>query len=423
MNELYDYKRFAILYVDDEERSLKQFSRVFSETFRVMTAPNAAEGYKLLEDHQDEIAVVMSDQRMPGEQGVQFLERARRLRPQIIRILVTAYADLDAAIAAVNSGAIYKYVSKPWEVPMLEMTLKRGLEFFAVQLERDLLLREKLSVLHRLVVTDRVLSLGVLGAGLGHQLRNAVASVRQFLELVPDGLRREDVDLNQLRNPDFWQDFHRNVQARFKTVVGLLDSLVIPVPPPYTFNQEVSLPQAIDRAAAGLAVELRARKIEVVNAVAGDLPVLKVDGCRFEKLFPLILRYELLSLSPGSLVRFEATAPPPGGAGPAAIELFVTDTGSRLAAEAALALLDPFQMRRSEAGELGTHLLAVYLIVHHHSGTISVGQSASGGLAMKIRLPTEPKPPTPADEEAEFLSRAMTSERLWESLLDHASPG
>jgi two-component system probable response regulator PhcQ len=418
MNELYDYKRFAILYVDDEERSLKQFQRAFQDTFRVFTAPSAADGYRLLEDHQDEIGLVMSDQRMPGEQGVQFLERTRRLRPQIIRILATAYADLDAAIAAVNSGAIYKYVSKPWDVPTLEMTLKRGLEFFAVQLERDLLLREKLSVLHRLVVTDRVLSLGVLGAGLGHQLHGAVGAVRQFLDLVPEGLQRDDVDLTQLRNPDFWQEFHRNVQARFKTVVGLLDSLVVPVPPPYAFDREVSPRAAIDRAVAGLAVELRTRKIEVVNAVPADLPTLKVDAGRFEKLFPLILRYELLSLPAGALVRFEgATLEAAGAAGPA-LQLFVTDTGNRLAAEAALALLDPFQMRRSEAGELGTQLLAAYLIVHHHGGSITVGHSEGGGLAMRLVLPTRPQPPTPADEEAEFLSRAMTSERLWESLLD-----
>ena len=75
----------------------------------------------------------MTDQRMPGEKGVWLLERARQLRPHIIRILVTAYADMDAAIAAVNSGAIYKYVTKPWDPPQLEQTLKRGLEFFMVQ--------------------------------------------------------------------------------------------------------------------------------------------------------------------------------------------------------------------------------------------------------------------------------------------------
>jgi CheY-like chemotaxis protein len=75
---------------------------------------------------QREIGLLMTDQRMPGEKGVWLLEKARQLRPRIIRILATAYSDMEAAVAAVNTGAIYKYVSKPWDPPLLESTLKRG---------------------------------------------------------------------------------------------------------------------------------------------------------------------------------------------------------------------------------------------------------------------------------------------------------
>ena len=129
MENLYDYKKFAILYVDDEEKSLKYFERAFGDDFRVFTAANAQDGFKLLELHADEIGLLMTDQRMPGEKGVWLLERARQLRPRILRILVTAYSDFDAAIAAVNSGAIYKYVHKPWDPPQLELTLRQALEF------------------------------------------------------------------------------------------------------------------------------------------------------------------------------------------------------------------------------------------------------------------------------------------------------
>ena len=142
MENFYDYKKFAILYVDDEEKSLKYFVRAFEDQFRILTATNAQDGFKLLEQHQDDIGLLMTDQRMPGEKGVWLLERARQLRPRIIRILATAYADMDAAIAAVNTGAIYKYITKPWDPPQLENTLKRSLEFFMAQRERDHLLRE-----------------------------------------------------------------------------------------------------------------------------------------------------------------------------------------------------------------------------------------------------------------------------------------
>ena len=142
MQTFYDYKKFAILYVDDEEKSLKYFTRAFGDQFRILTAPNAEEGFKLFEQHKDELAILITDQRMPGEKGVQLLEKVRQVRPRVIRMLATAYSDLEAAISAVNTGAIYKYVHKPWDVPQLEVTLKRALEFFLVQMERDHLLRD-----------------------------------------------------------------------------------------------------------------------------------------------------------------------------------------------------------------------------------------------------------------------------------------
>ncbi|MEX0802040.1 MAG: helix-turn-helix domain-containing protein [Candidatus Binatia bacterium] len=145
MERHYDYQKCAILYVDDEEQSLKYFTRAFRDKFRILSAVNAAEGYCLLKQHRDEIALLMIDQRMPGEKGVDFLQRSRRLHPNAIRILTTAYSDFDVAIAAVNSAGISNYVTKPWDIPELETILTRACEFFTAQRERDLLVKEKLS--------------------------------------------------------------------------------------------------------------------------------------------------------------------------------------------------------------------------------------------------------------------------------------
>ena len=174
MDTLYDYRKFFIVYVDDEEKSLKSFARAFEDKFRILTATNAQDGLKLIEQHADEVALILTDQRMPGEKGVWLLEKARKLRPRTIRLLVTAYTDLDAAISAVNSGAIYKYITKPWDPVELETTLKRALEFFLLQRERDQLLREKLSVLHNMMIRDRIVGLGLLAAGMSHHIRNCL---------------------------------------------------------------------------------------------------------------------------------------------------------------------------------------------------------------------------------------------------------
>jgi DNA-binding NtrC family response regulator len=131
--ESIDYRRYAILYVDDEERSLKYFRQAFEDSFEIYTAQNAAEGYSILYERRDQIGVLLTDQRMPGESGVELLDKARRLDPRILRILVTAYSDVETVVDSVNTGAVFHYLSKPWDPEALEGMLKRCLEYFAVQ--------------------------------------------------------------------------------------------------------------------------------------------------------------------------------------------------------------------------------------------------------------------------------------------------
>src|SRR5690349_23521105 len=274
MPNLYDYKKFAILYVDDEEKSLKYFTRAFEDQFRILTAANAADGLKLLEQHKDEIGLLMTDQRMPGEKGVWLLEKARQLRPRIIRILATAFADMDAAIAAVNTGAIYKYITKPWDPPELENTLKRGLEFFMVQRERDQLLREKMSVLHNMMIADRIMSLGLLAAGLSHHIRNALVAVKTFLDLAPAKMEEEKMDVNGLRNPDFWKEYYQNVQLQIGRINNMLKDLwSASEQPTFSFGDQVQLRQVISETLEQLKENFSAKGIQVENQVPETLPI------------------------------------------------------------------------------------------------------------------------------------------------------
>lgn len=158
----YDYKRKIILYVDDELKSLKYFDRIFRNKFRVMTAPTAEEAVTLLDTHADEIAILFTDQRMPGMQGVELLQQTKDKYPDIIRILVTAYTDMEAAISAVNNGEIYRYITKPWDIPELETTLTSGMQFYTLRRERKQLMRFKLNAIFQLLVSERILDLGVI---------------------------------------------------------------------------------------------------------------------------------------------------------------------------------------------------------------------------------------------------------------------
>jgi two-component system probable response regulator PhcQ len=216
-----NYKLYSILYVDDDPMSLKYFKTNFEDALTIMTAKGPSEALDLFELHKDDIGILIADQRMPGTTGVELLEKVREQRPKMIRMLTTAYSDLDTAIAAVNAGAIYKYIGKPWDVSELEVTLTRAMEVFMIQSQRDALLGEKISVLHRLLVADRLISLGLLASGLRHHLDNALAATRAFLKLTPEA----NIDVERVSDPKYWLAFYKKAHSQMREIAKILDSL------------------------------------------------------------------------------------------------------------------------------------------------------------------------------------------------------
>ena len=414
---LYDYKKFAILYVDDEEKSLKYFARAFEDQFRILTAPNAQDGLKLVEQHGTEIGVLMTDQRMPGEKGVWLLEKTRALHPRMVRILATAYSDMDAAIAAVNTGSIYKYVTKPWDPVQLEHTLKRGLEFFMVQRERDQLLREKMSVLHNMLIADRIVSLGLLAAGMSHHIRNALVAVKTFLDLAPAKMVEEKMEMDGLRNPDFWKEYYQNVQGQIEKINSLLKDLWnASEKPAFDFADEVKLVDVVNASIAELQSSFAAKNIQVRNDIPDSLPALKVDKPKFHRLFDLLLKDELASLPAGSQVTLTARSLN-GTTSKQNIQIQVSDNGPGLPQEALRLVFDPFVVRSDSPMEYGIHLMACFFIVHHHGGKIEARSENGRGTTFTIRLPTDPNTAPPAITDTDFLRKVLLSDTLWEKLV------
>lgn len=124
---------YYVLFVDDEEKTRKAFARLFQDEFKILLAGDGAEGFEIFQERKDEIGVIVTDQKMPRETGVQFLTKVAEVDTDVVRILSTAYAELDAAVAGVNEGGIYRYVTKPWDVPELEITLRRAMELFSLR--------------------------------------------------------------------------------------------------------------------------------------------------------------------------------------------------------------------------------------------------------------------------------------------------
>jgi two-component system, probable response regulator PhcQ len=162
-------KPIKILYVDDEAMSLKYFERLVSPIAPVLTAGSVQEGRAVLREHAADIAVLVCDQRMPGEYGNELLRHARQNYPNIVRMLTTAYSELDEAIEAINTGEIYRYITKPWELESLRADLKNAMELADLRNERDELIRDKLLAQQSQLLGNRLAALLMVSAAVVHR--------------------------------------------------------------------------------------------------------------------------------------------------------------------------------------------------------------------------------------------------------------
>ncbi len=127
-------KNFAVLYVDDEEKSLKMFRLLCEDEFRVMTASNARQGLALLNKHKDEIGVIVANRCMARPTGIWLLHRARQLHPHVVRLLASDGCNRAAEEASLRDGSAQGLIPIPWEPAELNGKLRLELERFAVQL-------------------------------------------------------------------------------------------------------------------------------------------------------------------------------------------------------------------------------------------------------------------------------------------------
>jgi DNA-binding NtrC family response regulator len=128
---------YKILIVDDEAANLRLLERLFRNQFTVFLASSGAEALEILKLH--DVALIISDQRMSEMTGVEFLQLAAEMRPQTVRIILTGYTDINSLIEAINSGVVYKYVTKPWVNEDLQLTVVKALQHYETIKRNNLL--------------------------------------------------------------------------------------------------------------------------------------------------------------------------------------------------------------------------------------------------------------------------------------------
>jgi two-component system response regulator HupR/HoxA len=173
-----DYRRYPVLFVDDEPDILLSLSLTFGGDFTVHTAASGPQGLEVLRGN--DVAVVVADQRMPAMTGLEFLSETLSPRPELIRIILTGYTDIAVVVEAINSVGIYRYIAKPWDPDELRLTLRRAIEAYHLE-------QENVRLLDALrVANERLTS------------ENRYLREREAGEHAPDGMVAESPQMRQL---------------------------------------------------------------------------------------------------------------------------------------------------------------------------------------------------------------------------------
>src|SRR5262245_43868465 len=119
-------QRARLLFVDDEESILTTMRIMFRRHYEVLLASNGEQALELLRNN--DVDVLISDQRMPGMMGVEVLREARGIRPRTMRVLLTGYSDFSAIIGSINEGEVYRFVHKPWSNAEFQSIIAQAVE-------------------------------------------------------------------------------------------------------------------------------------------------------------------------------------------------------------------------------------------------------------------------------------------------------
>ncbi|WP_268036651.1 hybrid sensor histidine kinase/response regulator [Algoriphagus sp. PAP.12] len=218
--------KIHVLYIDDEDNNLKSFRATLRKDFKIFTAIDAEEGLKIAQE--EDVHVVIADQRMPGMTGTEFFEKLIEINPDPIRILLTGYSDIASVIDAINKGEVYRFIDKPWNIEQIKNSIKNAADIFFMRQE----LKEKNIRLKKLHT-----EMNQFVYSLSHELRGPLMSISgvsklakmevsdpnimEYFEMIDSATTKLDDFIYKML--DFYRSTkidHKVAEIDFKAVVG-----------------------------------------------------------------------------------------------------------------------------------------------------------------------------------------------------------
>ena len=377
-----EYHRYPILYVDDESMALETFRTQFRDDFTVYTCQDGLEAQDLMGKH--DIAVVLADQRMPRFSGTELLTQIKKQHPQTIRMLITAYSDMDVVVEAINAGNVYRYLNKPYEEDDLRNTIRQGIETYYLIKERERLEAEKIELLQRMERSNRLAAIGTLASGMAHEINNPLTAVSAFLQMIPNK-RRESP-----RDEEYWDEFYKKVCEEMDRIHNLISRMLrysrFSAHEEYSF-QETDLNELLGGMVTLLKHEAGKKENTLKKEFDPTLPKGKMDSERMKQVFMNLLLNAIQATEKGSIaLRTALVRDPDGGS---MLEIAVSDTGVGISDKDLSHLFDPFFTTKYHEGS-GLGLLTCHQIVEAHRGYIDVKSQPGLGATFTVKIPLDP---------------------------------
>ena len=381
----------CLLVVDDEPDLVQSLKDLLRFDYRVLGATRASEGLRIVAN--EDVQVVMSDQRMPEMSGVEFLSCLRQSHPDLVRLLFTAFSDLKAVTDAINQGSVYRYITKPFEADELKTVLRQAVEHYNLQAERRRLLIE-VQEANRLLqkANGELLEANELKRAFirvaSHELRTPLTVVMGLSELARDR--------STITGPEkgWFEQIHRSSQRlnqRVDQMVTLMQTEHFERP---LVRQNVPFADLANRAAQEALTFASHRKQNLIADIPDDLGTIFVEPEKIQDAIVQLLMNAIKFTPDGGTIELSAAR-----LGDFA-EIRVKDDGQGISAESLPHIFDPFFTKfdvshhRSGTYEfntsgLGLGLPVVKAFIEMHGGSVSVESKPGAGTLFRFTVPAK----------------------------------
>jgi signal transduction histidine kinase len=374
-----------ILLVDDEPYILEGLAHHLRRRYRYATARSGSEALAVFRS-EGPFAIVISDMRMPGIDGATFLNQVRQLAPDTIRILLTGHADLESAIAAVNEGYIFRFLSKPCSAETLLKTIEAALEQYRLLTADRFLLEEKLERLSaQLLQAERLATLGTLAGGVGHELNNIASVFLSALHAVERSIKQQIMVSSEDFEDLVWVGEHLRLHASHLLELGR---------PRHESAVWLDIREVVEATTAILRVSGRTKQVEVVLSLPTEPLYVYVNRSRLEQILINLVGNAADALSEVSRPRKQVEIQLAWA--PEAKECIcsVSDNGIGIPEDKLGAIFEPYFTTKPPGKGTGLGLSVVKQIIEGYHGSISASSTQGVGSTFSVRLPASLSKPS-----------------------------